>query len=247
MLTGILTRLERGDILFIDEIHRLSAAVEEFLYPAIEDFRIDVATGDGAFAESIALDIRPFTLIGATTRTGLLTKPLQERFGVTIRLDFYPVEEIERIALRSASLLGIPCDQAGAHELATRPRGTPRVANRLIRRVRDFAEVQGTGKIDKKIVEFTCERLGVDLAGLDEMDRRLLGALVHHYDGGPVGVETLAAALSEARDTIEDVYEPYLLQQGFLGRTPRGRIATRKAYEHLGVPFRGSTPQGSLF
>jgi len=247
MLTGILTRLERGDILFIDEIHRLSAAVEEFLYPAIEDFRIDVATGDGAFAESIALDIRPFTLIGATTRTGLLTKPLQERFGVTIRLDYYPVEEIERIALRSASLLGIPCDQAGARELATRSRGTPRVANRLIRRVRDFAEVQGSGKIDRKIVDYTCDRLGVDPAGLDEMDRRLLGALVNHYDGGPVGVETLAAALSEARDTIEDVYEPYLLQQGFLGRTPRGRVATRKAYEHLGVPFRGDTPQGSLF
>jgi Holliday junction DNA helicase RuvB len=247
MLTGILTRLERGDILFIDEIHRLSAAVEEFLYPAIEDFRIDVATGDGAFAESIALDIRPFTLIGATTRTGLLTKPLQERFGVTIRLDFYPVEEIERIALRSARLLGIPCDRAGASELATRSRGTPRVANRLIRRVRDFAEVQGTGRIDHEIVELTCDRLGVDPAGLDEMDRRLLGALVNHYDGGPVGVETLAAALAEARDTIEDVYEPYLLQQGFLGRTPRGRIATRKAYEHLGVPFRADTPQGSLF
>jgi Holliday junction DNA helicase RuvB len=247
VLTGILTRLERGDILFIDEIHRLSAAVEEFLYPAIEDFRIDVATGDGAFAESIALDIRPFTLIGATTRTGLLTKPLQERFGVTIRLDFYPVEEIERIALRSASLLGIACDRAGASELAVRSRGTPRVANRLIRRVRDFAEVQGSGRIDQAIVEFTCERLGVDAAGLDEMDRRLLGALVHHYDGGPVGVETLAAALAEARDTIEDVYEPYLLQQGFLGRTPRGRVATRKAYEHLGVPFRGDSPQGSLF
>jgi Holliday junction DNA helicase RuvB len=247
MLTGILTRLERGDILFIDEIHRLSAAVEEFLYPAIEDFRIDVATGDGAFAESIALDIRPFTLIGATTRTGLLTKPLQERFGVTIRLDYYPVEEIERIVLRSAALLGIACDKAGARELATRSRGTPRVANRLIRRVRDFAEVQGSGKIDRQIVEFTCDRLGVDGAGLDEMDRRLLGSLVHHYDGGPVGVETLAAALSEARDTIEDVYEPYLLQQGFLGRTPRGRVATRKAYEHLGVPFRGDSPQGNLF
>jgi Holliday junction DNA helicase RuvB len=247
MLTGILTRLERGDILFIDEIHRLSAAVEEFLYPAIEDFRIDVATGDGAFSESIALDIRPFTLIGATTRTGLLTKPLQERFGVTIRLDFYPVEEIERIALRSAKLLGIDCDRAGAKELATRSRGTPRVANRLIRRVRDFAEVQGSGHIDRQIVELTCNRLGVDAAGLDEMDRRLLGALVHHYEGGPVGVETLAAALAEARDTVEDVYEPYLLQQGFLARTPRGRVATRKAYEHLGVPFRGSVTQGNLF
>jgi Holliday junction DNA helicase RuvB len=247
MLTGILTRLERGDIVFIDEIHRLSATVEEYLYPAIEDFRIDVATGDGAFAESIPLDIRPFTLVGATTRTGLLTKPLQERFGVTIRLDFYPVEEIEHIVLRSAKLLGVGCDREGARELANRSRGTPRVANRLLRRVRDFAEVEGKGKIDRKIVDVTCERLGVDNAGLDDMDRRLLRALVEHYDGGPAGVETLAAALAESRDTIEDVYEPYLLQQGFLARTPRGRVATRKAYEHLGVPFRGETRQGNLF
>ncbi len=247
MLTGILTRLERGDILFIDEIHRLSPAVEEYLYPAIEDFRIDVATGEGAFAESIPLDIRPFTLVGATTRTGLLTKPLQERFGVTIRLDFYPVEEIEDIVLRSARLLGVGCDREGARELANRSRGTPRVANRLLRRVRDFAEVEGKGKIDRRIVDLTCERLGVDQAGLDEMDRRLLRALVEHYDGGPVGVETLAAALAEARDTVEDVYEPYLLQQGFLARTPRGRVATRKAYEHLEVPFRGESRQGNLF
>jgi len=246
VLTGILTRLERGDILFIDEIHRLSPAVEEFLYPAIEDFRIDVATGDGAFAESIALDIRPFTLVGATTRTGLLTKPLQERFGVTLRLDFYPVDELERIARRSAGLLGVACDQAGARSLAERARGTPRVVNRLIRRVRDFAEVQGNGRIDQAIVESSCERLGVDTAGLDEMDRRLLLVLIEHYEGGPVGVETIAAALAEARDTVEDVYEPYLLQQGYLGRTPRGRVATRKAYEHLGVPFR-ETRQGSLF
>ncbi|MGC4089114.1 MAG: Holliday junction branch migration DNA helicase RuvB [Polyangiaceae bacterium] len=247
MLMGMLTRLERGDVLFIDEIHRLSPAVEEYLYPAIEDFRIDVATGDGAFAESIPVDLRPFTLIGATTRTGLLTKPLQERFGVSIRLDFYPIEEIEEIALRSAKLLGIQCDAGAARELASRSRGTPRVVNRLIRRVRDFAEVQGSGRIDRSIVELTCQRLGVDAAGLDEMDRRLLGALIEHYDGGPVGVETLAAALAEARDTIEDVYEPYLLQQGFLGRTPRGRVATRKAYEHLGVSFRGETKQGNLF
>lgn len=247
VLTGILTRLERGDLLFIDEIHRLSPAVEEFLYPAIEDFRIDVATGEGAFAESIPLDIRPFTLVGATTRTGLLTKPLQERFGVTIRLDFYQVDELERIAARSARLLGIACNAAGAHELARRARGTPRVANRLVRRVRDFAEVKGGGVIDEQIVELTCERLGVDRSGLDEMDRRLLSVLIEHYEGGPVGVETLAAALAEPRDTIEDVYEPYLLQQGLLGRTPRGRIATRKAYEHLGVAFRGQTPQGSLF
>ncbi len=247
VLTGILTRLERGDILFIDEIHRMSPAVEEFLYPAIEDFRIDVATGDGAFAESIALDIRPFTLVGATTRTGLLTKPLQERFGVTMRLDFYPVEELERIALRSAQLLGIACDAEGAHELSRRARGTPRVVNRLIRRVRDFADVQGDGRIDRAIVELSCERLGVDSAGLDEMDRRLLTALIENYDGGPVGVETLAAALAEARDTVEDVYEPYLLQQGYLGRTPRGRIATRKAYEHLNLTFHGEPRQGNLF
>ncbi|HYO94871.1 MAG TPA: Holliday junction branch migration DNA helicase RuvB [Polyangiaceae bacterium] len=247
MLTGILTRLERGDILFIDEIHRLSPAVEEFLYPAIEDFRIDVATGEGAFAETIALDIRPFTLVGATTRTGLLTKPLQERFGVTIRLDFYIAEELERIALRSARLLGIECDAGGARELSVRSRGTPRVANRLVRRVRDFAEVEGSGRIDLPIVQLTCDRLGVDRAGLDEMDRRLLTVIIDHYDGGPVGVETLAAALAEARDTIEDVYEPYLLQQGFIGRTPRGRVATRAAYEHLGVPYRASSPQGTLF
>jgi Holliday junction DNA helicase RuvB len=247
MLTGILTRLERADVLFIDEIHRLSPAVEEFLYPAIEDFRIDVATGDGAFADTIPLDLRPFTLVGATTRTGLLTKPLQERFGVTIRLDFYDVTELERIATRSARLLGVDCDASGARELAERSRGTPRVANRLVRRVRDFAEVKGDGIIDRAIVELTCDRLGIDPKGLDEMDRRLLSVIIDHYDGGPVGVETLAAALAEPRDTIEDVYEPYLLQQGLLGRTPRGRIATRKAYEHLGVPFRELNPQGRLF
>ena len=185
--------------------------------------------------------------MGATTRTGLLTKPLQERFGVSIRLDFYPIEEIEEIVLRSARLVGIGCDADAARELASRSRGTPRVANRLVRRVRDFAEVQGSGHIDRSIVEVTCQRLGIDAAGLDEMDRRLLGALIEHYDGGPVGVETLAAALAESRDTVEDVYEPYLLQQGFLGRTPRGRVATRKAYEHLGFPYLGENKQGNLF
>ncbi len=247
-LTGLLTRLGRGDVLFIDEIHRLSAPVEEALYPAIEDFRIDVMMGDGAYAESIPLDIKPFTLIGATTRTGLLTKPLHERFGVTLRLDFYPAEDLQQIILRSARLLGIECEKKGARELALRSRGTPRVANRLLRRVRDFAEVEGDGRIDAEIVQLTCDRLEVDAAGLDEMDRRLLLVLIEHYDGGPVGVETIAAALAEPRDTIEDVYEPYLLQQGLLGRTPRGRIATRKAYEHLGVAFeeRGSK-QGRLF
>jgi Holliday junction DNA helicase RuvB len=247
MLTGMLTRLGRSDILFIDEIHRLSAPVEEALYPAIEDFRIDVTMGDGAFAESIALDIQPFTLVGATTRTGLLTKPLQERFGVTLRLDFYPVDDLELIVLRSAKLLGIACDREGARELAVRSRGTPRVANRLVRRVRDFAEVEGDGRIDRRIVETTCQRLGIDGSGLDEMDRRLLTILIEHYEGGPVGVETLAAAMAEPRDTIEDVYEPYLLQQGFLGRTPRGRVATKKAHEHLGFSKPAGSRQGSLF
>ena len=235
-LTGILTRLGRNDILFIDEIHRLSAPVEETLYPAIEDFRLDVMTGDGPYAESIPIDLKPFTLIGATTRQGLLTQPLHERFGVHLRLDFYPVEDLRRIILRSARLVGVPCEDAGADALARRSRGTPRVANRLLRRVRDFAEVQGTGRIDSAIVTLACERLEVDDGGLDEMDRRLLRVLIDHYAGGPVGVETLAAALAEPRDTIEDVYEPYLLQQGYLGRTPRGRVATRRAYEHLGIP-----------
>jgi len=248
MLTGMLTRLQRSDILFIDEIHRLSAPVEEALYPAIEDFRMDVMVGEGAFAESLSLPLQPFTLVGATTRTGLLTKPLQERFGVTLRLDFYPASDLERIVLRSAKLLGIRCDREGAQALAARSRGTPRVANRLVRRVRDFAEVQGSGAIDAKIVEITCDRLGIDGSGLDEMDRRLLAILIEHYQGGPVGVETIAAALAEPRDTIEDVYEPYLLQQGFIGRTPRGRVATKKAYEHLGHAPPGGTPQqGRLF
>jgi Holliday junction DNA helicase RuvB len=247
VLVGELTRLERADILFIDEIHRLSATVEEALYPAIEDFKIDVMMGDGAYAESIALDVKPFTLVGATTRTGLLTKPLQERFGVTLRLDFYSPEELCRIISRSAKLLGVPCDDEAAHELATRSRGTPRVANRLLRRVRDFAEVEGDGRIRATLVRSACDRLEVDRAGLDEMDRRLLRVLIEHYEGGPVGVETIAAALAEPRDTVEDVYEPYLLQQGFLGRTPRGRVATRKAYEHLGVPMSKGAGQGKLF
>jgi len=247
-LTGMLTRLERGDVLFIDEIHRLSAPVEEALYPAIEDFHIDVMMGDGAFAESLPLDLKPFTLVGATTRTGLLTKPLHERFGLTLRLDFYDVKDLTKIVQRSARLLGVECDPAGAVALAERSRGTPRVANRLVRRVRDFAQVKGSGRIDTQIVQLTCESLEVDGTGLDEMDRRLLSILIEHYEGGPVGVETLAAALAEPRDTVEDVYEPYLLQQGFLGRTPRGRVATKKAYAHLGAELperRGK--QGSLF
>ena len=208
VLTGLLTRMSRGDILFIDEIHRLTATVEEFLYPAIEDFRIDVMTGDGPYAESIPIDVRPFTLVGATTRAGLLTKPLHERFGVTLRLDFYPAEDLAKIVLRSAKKFGISISADGALELARRSRGTPRVANRLIRRVRDFAEVDGRGIIDRELASSSCERLEIDSAGLDEMDRRLLRIMIDHYDGGPVGVDTLAAALAEARDTIEDVYEP---------------------------------------
>ncbi len=247
VLNGLLTRLERGDILFIDEIHRLSAVVEEALYPAIEDFRIDVMMGDGAYAESIPIDLKPFTLVAATTRTGLLTKPLHERFGITLRLDYYPVEDLKRIILRSARLAGVPCAEAGAEALAERARGTPRVANRLLRRVRDFAEVRGSGSVDEEIVRVACEHLEVDTSGLDQMDRRLLTILIEHYDGGPVGVETLAAALAEPRDTIEDVYEPYLLQQGFLGRTPRGRVATKRAYEHLGFGEKPDAGQKSLF
>ena len=247
VLVGLLTKLERKDILFIDEIHRLNVSVEETLYPAIEDFRIDVMMGDGAFAESLSLDVKPFTLVGATTRTGLLTKPLQERFGVSLRLDYYPVEDLAKIITRSALLLGVPCDESGAFALAKRSRGTPRVANRLLRRARDFADVEGAGRITDEIVELTGERLEVDHEGLDEMDRRLLRLLIEAYDGGPVGIETIAAALSEARDTLEDVYEPYLLQQGLLARTPRGRVATRKAYEHLGAAPPDAARQKTLF
>jgi len=245
-LAGLLTKLEANDLLFIDEIHRLTPAVEESLYPAIEAFQIDIMTGDGPYATTIQLALKPFTLVGATTRTGLLTAPLLSRFGYIVRLDYYPVEDLEKIILRSARLLDVPIDPAGARELATRSRGTPRVANRLLRRARDFAEVLGKGAITAAIAKITAERLEVDNAGLDEMDRRLLMVIIEHYEGGPVGIDTIAAALSEPRDTVEDVYEPFLLQQGFLGRTPRGRIATRKAYEHLGKSM--PTPkQGDMF
>lgn len=247
-LAGLLTKLEARDVLFIDEIHRLTPAVEESLYPAIEAFKIDIMTGDGPYATTIQLALKPFTLIGATTRTGLLTAPLLSRFGYVVRLDYYPVEDLQKIITRSASLIEVPIDPEGAHALAARARGTPRVANRLLRRARDFAEILGTGCITAQIANITADRLEIDTAGLDEMDRRLLMVIIEHYDGGPVGIDTIAAALSEPRDTIEDVYEPYLLQQGFLGRTPRGRIATRKAYEHLGrtMPTK-NTPQGDLF
>ena len=244
-LAGLLTKLAPNDILFIDEIHRLNPVVEESLYPALEDFRIDVMTGEGAFASSIQIDVSPFTLVGATTRTGLLTAPLFSRFGHVMRLDFYPVPELARIVRRSADLLKVQIDDVSAHAIGQRSRGTPRIANRLLRRVRDFAEVLGTGKIDAATVYDACKRLEIDDAGFDEMDRRLLKVIIEDYEGGPVGVETLAAALGEPRDTIEDVYEPYLLQQGFIGRTPRGRVATRKAYEHLGK--KPVAAQGGLF
>jgi Holliday junction DNA helicase RuvB len=247
-LAGLLTKLEQGDVLFIDEIHRLSPVVEESLYPAIESFQIDIMTGEGPYATTIQLALKPFTLVGATTRTALLTGPLLSRFGYVARLDYYPVDELEEIVRRSARLLDVPIDKDGARVIAARSRGTPRVANRLLRRVRDFAEVLGGGKITADIASNAAERLDIDPAGLDAMDRRLLSIIIDDYDGGPVGLDTLAAAMSEPRDTIEDVYEPFLLQQGFLGRTPRGRIATRKAHEHLGRAYRGgSTDQGSLF
>lgn len=245
-LAGLLTKLDANDILFIDEIHRLTPSVEESLYPAIEGFKIDIMTGDGPYATTIQLALKPFTLVGATTRTGLLTAPLLSRFGYIVRLDFYPVEDLERIVQRSARLLEVPIDAGGAREIAARARGTPRVANRLLRRVRDFAEVLGDGTITAAIASKTADRLEIDAAGLDDMDRRLLKVIIEHYDGGPVGIDTLAAALSEPRDTIEDVYEPFLLQQGFLGRTPRGRIATRRAYEHLKVEM-PTANQGDLF
>ncbi len=245
-LAALLTKLERGDILFIDEIHRLSPVVEENLYTAVEDFRIDIVQGDGPYAATLQLPLQPFTLVGATTRTGLLTSPMLSRFGIVERLDYYPKEELAEVAARSARLLKIPVETAAAFEIARRARGTPRIVNRLLRRARDFAEVLGDGTIDMKMAARALERLEVDDAGLDEMDRRYLRIVIEHYKGGPVGVETLAAALSEPRDTLEDVYEPYLLQQGFLARTARGRMATDRAYEHLGVkpPVRD---QGRLF
>lgn len=228
------TKLQANDILFIDEIHRLSPAVEESMYPAMDDLVIDVVTGDGPYANSIQIPLQPFTLIGATTRTGLLTAPLFSRFGHVLRLDFYDVKDLARIVSRSAGILGVGIDPKAAEAIAERSRGTPRVANRLLRRVRDFAEVLGTGHVDVAIVEKAATRLDIDSAGLDDMDRRYMQIIIEHYDGGPVGVETLAAALSEPRDTIEDVYEPYLLQQGYIGRTPRGRVVTKRGYELLG-------------
>jgi holliday junction DNA helicase RuvB len=235
-LAGLLTNLSQGDVLFIDEIHRLSAVVEENLYPAMEDFKFDVVIGEGAGARSISLDVKPFTLVGATTKTGLLTSPLRDRFGFSARLDFYGTEELVSILVRSARLLGVGLDEDGAWEIATRCRGTPRIANRLLRRVRDFAEVLHEGIITREVASSALDRLRVDPLGLDEMDKRLLAVLVEKFEGRPVGLDTLAAALGEESATIEDVYEPFLLQEGFLMRTPRGRVAMAKAYAHLGRP-----------
>jgi len=239
-LAALLTNLEPNDVLFIDEIHRLSPVVEEILYPALEDYQIDIMIGEGPAARSIKLDLQPFTLVGATTRAGMLTNPLRDRFGIVARLEFYTPEELTRIVTRSAGLMDAPIDAAGSMEIARRSRGTPRIANRLLRRVRDYADVKGNGRIDSAIAQKALTMLDVDPQGFDVMDRKLLEAVVHRFDGGPVGLDNIAASIGEERDTIEDVIEPYLIQQGFLQRTPRGRIATLAAYRHLGV----AAPQG---
>jgi Holliday junction DNA helicase RuvB len=234
-LAALLTNLEPRDVLFVDEIHRLSPVVEEVLYPALEDFQIDIMIGEGPAARSIKLDLPPFTLIGATTRAGLLTAPLRDRFGIVHRLEFYSPLELAAIVRRSAKILGIPCDADGAAEIARRSRGTPRIANRLLRRVRDFAEIKAAGVVSAEVASAALEMLKVDAEGFDALDRRLLGMIIENFDGGPVGVESLAAALSEERGTIEDVLEPYLIQQGFLVRTARGRMVTAKAWRHFGL------------
>lgn len=234
-MAAILNNLQEGDILFVDEIHRLNRQVEEVLYPAMEDFAIDIMIGKGSSARSIRLDLPKFTLVGATTRAGLLTAPLRDRFGVIHHLEFYTVKELKTIILRSASLLDVEIDEAGAMELAKRSRGTPRLANRLLKRVRDFAQVKYAGKIDQKVASFALDLLEVDTCGLDQVDRRLLLTLIEKFNGGPVGLDTLAAAIGEDSGTIEDVYEPYLIQNGFLNRTPRGRMATELAFHHLGI------------
>jgi Holliday junction DNA helicase RuvB len=244
-LAAILTNLEKNDVLFIDEIHRLSPVVEEILYPALEDYQIDIMIGEGPAARSIKLELQPFTLVGATTRAGMLTNPLRDRFGIVARLEFYTVEELARIVTRSAGLLKVETDAAGGLEIARRSRGTPRIANRLLRRVRDYAEVKGDGRIDAALAERALKMLDVDPQGFDVMDRTLLEAVILRFDGGPVGLDNVAAAIGEESGTIEDVIEPYLIQQGYLQRTPRGRIATAAAWRHLGL----TPPQaaGDLF
>ena len=243
-LAGILTNLMPGDVLFIDEIHRLHAAVEENLYPAMEDFAFDLIIGEGSYARHMKIALPSFTLVGATTRTGLLTSPLRDRFGIVNRLEYYTVDELTAIVKRSAALLKLPIESAGAKAIARRARGTPRVANRWLRRVRDFAEVEGSGVIDETIANHALTRLQVDMQGLDDSDRRYLLTLIEKFGGGPVGVDTMSAALSEERHTLEDVYEPYLIQEGFIQRTARGRLATKRAYLHLDLPVPGH--QGAL-
>ena len=246
-LAAILTNLEARDVLFIDEIHRLNPAVEEVLYPALEDFELDLVIGEGPAARTVRIELQPFTLVGATTRLGLLTTPLRDRFGIPTRLQFYTVDELDRIVARGARLMGVEAEPEGTMEIARRARGTPRIAGRLLRRVADFALVEGGGRITRGVADGALTRLGVDRIGLDAADRRYLGLIAEHYGGGPVGVETLAAALSEARDAIEEVIEPYLLQQGLIARSPRGRMLTRTAFAHLGLPLPKGPGQGELF
>ncbi|HVL02667.1 MAG TPA: Holliday junction branch migration DNA helicase RuvB [Dongiaceae bacterium] len=248
-LAALLTNLEAGDVLFVDEIHRLSPVVEEILYPAMEDYQLDIMIGEGPAARSIKIDLPPFTLVGATTRAGLLTSPLRDRFGIVQRLEFYSVEELSRIVSRSAGILGVAMEEQGATEIARRSRGTPRIANRLLRRVRDYAEVKGDGRVTVSIAEKALDLLKVDSHGFDTMDRRLLLTIMEKFDGGPVGVESLAAAISEEAGTLEDVVEPYLIQQGFIMRTPRGRVVTRQAWQHFGLnpPARTAPPTQDLF
>ena len=246
-LAALLTNLEKNDVLFIDEIHRMSPVVEEILYPALEDYQIDIMIGEGPAARSVRLDLQPFTLVGATTRAGMLTNPLRDRFGIVARLEFYTPEELARIVTRSAALLNAPIVDDGALEIARRSRGTPRIANRLLRRVRDYAEVKGRGQITKDIADAALKMLDVDPVGFDLMDRKLLEAVLFKFGGGPVGLDNLAAAIGEERDTIEDVLEPYLIQQGYLQRTPRGRIATPLAYRHFGVAAPRTSPTGDLW
>ncbi len=248
-LAAILTNLEPNDVLFVDEIHRLSAVVEEVLYPALEDFQLDIMIGEGPAARSIKLDLPPFTLVGATTRAGLLTSPLRDRFGIVQRLEFYTTGELEAIATRSAGILNLPLEESGAKQLARRARGTPRVVNRLLRRVRDFAEVKANGVVTEQVAVSAMDMLEVDPHGFDAMDRRLLQTIIEKFDGGPVGIESLSAAVGEERGTIEDVLEPYLIQQGFMMRTARGRVATRRAYLHFGLtpPLLDASPELPLF
>ncbi|HJX27026.1 MAG TPA: Holliday junction branch migration DNA helicase RuvB [Thermoanaerobaculia bacterium] len=245
-LAAILTNLDPGEVLFIDEIHRLGPTVEEILYPALEDFRLDLVIGQGPAARTVKIELPRFTLVGATTRAGLVSAPLRARFGIVHRLDFYRPEELTLIVQRSARLLQVPIDQAGAEEIARRSRGTPRIANRLLRRVRDFAQVERRGGIDLELAKKALTLLEVDDYGFDDLDRKILGTLIEHYDGGPAGLKALAVSVGEDSGTIEDLYEPYLIQEGFLQRTPRGRVATRRAYQHLGYPPRPGTT-GTLF